>query len=540
MTIKEITSLRKSGHLEEAHQAAQNEFALNANNYTAGALFWCLNDMIKQQTGDEAEAMFQQMVALYHDYCPNDEYITTAINHLTNKRIPYSHELDTTIERARSSINIVDDYNEIIGAFLAGKIAPELHDRLGWVIYYALKQTPGDKTDDRKRMLSNYLKLNVEKPSKLHSAILSEAIQTKKSTPNKMRLQSFIQMWNLDKLRDEDWQQYSNSNGQTSSSLVEKLISACTNELKEGRAEAPQELVALVDKALHHFPNNQYLPYYKAIVLISLGKTEEALSYYKRLLLKNPTRYYLWEQSAELVDDTTTKIGLLCKALSCGNNDDFVGNIRLQLAELLIHKNLHSNAKYECEKYLETYRANGWNVKPKFHEVNNRLVGIELATSNKAIYEQFAITADEFIYSSLPTEIAVKLSEAQSDDKNHPGRKVTVWTLATGNTIMRLRKPSKFGLNKRTENGATFDIKTLDNKIVWIKEHVGPINTSWLKECYGQITLRNDRNGHNYAIISGTYIGANLLKNVTEGQYIKFLSYRQSDGRWKAISIRIC
>ena len=42
MTIKEITNLRKSGRLQEALEAANNEFSKNSNIYTAGALFWCL------------------------------------------------------------------------------------------------------------------------------------------------------------------------------------------------------------------------------------------------------------------------------------------------------------------------------------------------------------------------------------------------------------------------------------------------------------------------------------------------------------------
>lgn len=48
MTIREITALRRSGQLSEALQAAEAEFAQNANKFTAGALFWCLNDLLKQ------------------------------------------------------------------------------------------------------------------------------------------------------------------------------------------------------------------------------------------------------------------------------------------------------------------------------------------------------------------------------------------------------------------------------------------------------------------------------------------------------------
>ena len=42
MTVKEITTLRKSGQLKEALEAAEIEFAQSVNKYTVGALFCCL------------------------------------------------------------------------------------------------------------------------------------------------------------------------------------------------------------------------------------------------------------------------------------------------------------------------------------------------------------------------------------------------------------------------------------------------------------------------------------------------------------------
>ena len=53
MTIKEITALRRAGRLDEALKAAEDEFAQNANNFTAGSLFWCINDICKQETKQE-------------------------------------------------------------------------------------------------------------------------------------------------------------------------------------------------------------------------------------------------------------------------------------------------------------------------------------------------------------------------------------------------------------------------------------------------------------------------------------------------------
>ena len=133
--------------------------------------------------------------------------------------------------------------------------------------------------------------------------------------------------------------------------------------------------------------------------------------------------------------------------------------------------------------------------------------------------------------------VAVKVAEIQSEDRNHPGRKITTWVLRTAKDTVRLRKPAKFRLNRRTPNGAIFDVKLHDGKIVWIKEHIGSLSESWLKEISGEVHSRTDRNGRKYAIVSGSYIGESLLKGINDGERIKILSIQQKDGRWSAISI---
>lgn len=69
MTVKEIYDLRRSGRLEEALNAAETEFANKADNYTAGALFWCLNDHVKQQGVAISAETIGRMQSLYTDYC---------------------------------------------------------------------------------------------------------------------------------------------------------------------------------------------------------------------------------------------------------------------------------------------------------------------------------------------------------------------------------------------------------------------------------------------------------------------------------------
>lgn len=537
MTIKEITSLRKSGYLQKALEAAENEFAKNANIFTVGALFWCLNDLSKQQTDNEAVATIKRMRSLYNDYCIGDEFMQKALASADQRSLPHYQEIKEAIENAKTGADVLIVHQQITTWYNAGHLDAQLYQDFGWLIYYALKQTSLDEVQKRKILLNQYLQLNLPRPTILHSLILGEAIKVEQNTPLQFRIRDFIRIWELKNLRDEDWEQFRTDEGNTLPSLVEKLIGVYVKELKTDGVESPEYFSELVDKALIKYPKNQNMPYFKAIVLISQGKVQEALTYYKNLILQSPSKFYLWHQTSELVEDIDTKIGLLCKALTCDTDDEFLGGVRLKLASLLTQKNKNANAKYELEKYLKMYQNKGWNLKPAFWHIYNQLGSVESATSNNMIYAEYSIKADEFIYSSLPIFLAVKVAESQNEDRNHPGRKVSTWILCTEKGTMRLRKPTKFRLNKHTPNGTIFEVKSQEDKIVWIKEFIGSISEPWLKEASGEVHLRTDRNGKKYAIISGTYVGENLLKGISEGQQIKILSVQQKDGRWSAISI---
>lgn len=537
MTITEITNLRKAGRLAEAMEAAEAEFARNANKYTAGALFWCLYEQFKHQSGEDAVATFERMKTLYHDYCPEDDFIQKSVASAQRRILPHYDEVKKAAENAKNGADAISACKEVSNLYNNGELDTQLYEDFGWLTYYALKQTDLKDAHNRKNLLNQYLKLELPRPSILHSLILGEAVKVEKNTPLLFRIRDFVRLWGLENLRDEDWEQFHTTDGKTLPSTVERLISVYAKELETDRVESPEEFNELVDKALVKYPKNQNMPSYKAKVLISQGRKSEAMAYYKDLILRSPLKYNYWSKTAELVDDTDTKIGLLCKALSCGADDEFLGNVRLHLSTLLIQKGLRSNAKYELEKYRLTYQNKGWNLKSEFWHIYNQLHSTEPADSNNALYAEFEAKAYEFIYSSFPTLLAVKVGESQFDDRIHPGRKIMTWHLRTAESDLKLRKPAKFGLNRLTANGVAFDVKIYNKEIVWIKEHVGVISEPWLKEQSGEVHMRIDRKGRRYAIIAGTYVGERLLKGVSEGQQIKVLSIREEDGRWRAVSV---
>ncbi|MGN0223502.1 MAG: hypothetical protein ACI4AM_05705, partial [Muribaculaceae bacterium] len=183
MTIKEITALRKSGQLAEAMAAAEAEFAQAANRYTAGALFWCLNDLLKQQSGNEAISTIEQMRNLCELFGSDDNYMQTAMGAAEKRIIPHYYEVKNAIENAKNGGNAISLHNQIYVFYKTNDLSKQLYDDFGWLTYYALKQTNVTDVLNMKKLLHLYLQLDLPKPSILHSLILGEAVKVEKNTP---------------------------------------------------------------------------------------------------------------------------------------------------------------------------------------------------------------------------------------------------------------------------------------------------------------------------------------------------------------------
>lgn len=540
MTIKEITTLRRNGHIEEALSAAEVEFATNANKYTAGALFWCLYDLSKNNYDQNTvESLLERMNSLYENFCSDDEVILKSIHRVESRLDPLGKQIKVAIENAKAGRNDDELLNHIYESFDKGNLKVSLYKDFGWLIYYVLRNISVNAYDERKRLLHCYLRLSLNGPVLLHSLILEEAVKVEKNTPLHFRIRDFMNLWGWDNLREDDWKQYQSENGHMATSLVEKLISVYAKELKTDGVRSPEEFEVLVDKALERYPDNQYIPFYKATVLKSKGENESALEYYKQLILKAPSKCYLWHQAAELMDDSELRIALLCKAISVERDESFKGNCRLDLAKALIEQGLQENAKCELNIYRNFYVSQGWNLKQEYRDLESNVAEFVGVEENHSLYDKYVPIAEEFVYSAIPTIFAIKIADKQLEDRNRPGRRITQWKLQTKNGSHFLRKPSKFGLQNRIKNGNAFDVKILEGRVVWIKEsQQDPLRLDWIKVVEGNVRLRTDRNGNPYAILENAYIGKKYLNGISDGQRVKIVAVQQEDGRWTAISIK--
>lgn len=537
MTIKEITTLRKSGKLSEALQAAETEYSQNINPYTVSALYWCLNDLYKTQTPEDATATVCRMKSMCDKYGTNDELMQKALRAAELHIVPHYQEVKDAVSKAKNGGDAVRLYQQIIRIYNDGQLDLSLYSDFGWLTYYALKHTLLNDAYNRKLMLNQYLKLDLPKPSVLHSLILSEAVKVEQNTPLQFRIRDFMRLWGLENIRDDDWLQYKTAEGNTLPSLVEKLIGVYAKELKTDGVEASEEFSELVDRALEKYPTSQNMPYFKATVLISQGKHDEAVKYYRDLILRFPAKYFLWHQTALLVDDVDTRIGLISKALTSGEDEQYLGSVRLAMARTLLAKGDLPHAMHELNRYRDYYQSRGWNLKPEYWTVYNQMNGVAAADDNNTLYAKYSPLVDDFIYGGLAEHIAVKVSEKTLSDKKHPGRKIYVWILRTKEDTFKLKKPAKFGLGRRLKDGTPFKVKVHKNNIVWINTLESLPDTDWIKEVSGRIKLRTDRNGSTFSMIGGVYISKTLLTTIVDGQSVRVLAVKQKNDKWAAVSL---
>ncbi|MCC8071362.1 MAG: hypothetical protein LIO90_06140 [Bacteroidales bacterium] len=470
MNPSEITALRKSGQVKLALQAAEEEYAKRPDKYTAGSLILCLNDHCKTLSAEEAAPHQLRMKQLFESHCPPDDRILSKVVAAAERRhLPFSLEIQAAMAAAKNQGPARELCQRFLALRDAGELNPKLDVYLSWLIFYTIKQLPEGDVWQKKRLLARYLRLEVRRPALLHSRLLAEALKIKSRAPHALRLRPFLELWDINNLREDDWRAPEAQEGHMTFSLIEKLLTAYVREIKREGGRPSAEMCALLNQALERFPRNPHLPLAAAFVRAITGEKEEARAHYRHLIQRSPTKFYLWTQLAALVDDVDLKIGLFSKAITTRADEEFICKTRLRLAALLQTKGLMSHAKAELDRYQATYTAKGWTLKWEFRELVSRLPSGTQAADNRRLYMYFASQAEEYVYSELPILQAEKMEERITNDRLNPGRRYTTWVLRCEGQRVFLNKPAKYGLTATYPNGTHFAFKQLDGRIVWIK-----------------------------------------------------------------------
>ncbi|EOG1394014.1 hypothetical protein ACK3FM_002528, partial [Vibrio cholerae] len=277
-----------------------------------------------------------------------------------------------------------------------------------WELYRVAKgmteQTPVN-FNGAKRFINDYFKLNTEKPSLLHTCILQLADKIAKE--GKLNMGAFARIWGLENLRPEDYDPYISDDGNSYPSLAERVIQHASKDSFTN--DAYEELIYLlpyIDVCINRYPDNIWLKLSKARALMATKQSNEAFPYGLEVVKNKINDYWAWELLGDIHQSNSLDLAMscYCKALLCSKDINFVGKVKIKLAELLSKNGLASEAKLEVDQ-LVNYRSENNQKIPESAEILMRSTWYQGAISSKSnhqLYLDKATHAEELLYSDLP------------------------------------------------------------------------------------------------------------------------------------------
>lgn len=299
-------------------------------------------------------------------------------------------------------------YQTLLPHFEAKEIPSYFEEPCGWTIYRYLKKNENrlSSTEIRKA-LSFYLAFASCKPSNLHSCIMVQAVNLEKKHENDFRFIEFCKMWKLENLREEDFlsAKGTTENGKSIEfqSLAENVATRLYKELKSRHTEEfVNDLFPFFLTIKEKCPGNRFIGMYIAQLYYWLDDKDKAIDEYKKILRTAP-EWFIWKHLGDICEDGDVKISMYCKAMTMMGKDEYIGELRLNLARLLLEQN-KEQAAYEIEQYMKTYKENGWKISGDVYLLQNKVQGIAPSTQARLFYRNNTEKAEDFAYSDIPVE----------------------------------------------------------------------------------------------------------------------------------------
>ena len=127
---------------------------------------------------------------------------------------------------------------------------------------------------------------------------------------------------------------------------------------------------------------------------------EKAIEEYKNIL-KTAPEWFVWKNLGDICEEENVRISLYCKAMTMMGKDEYVGDVRLCLAKLLLETN-KEQAAFEIGKYMSTYKEKGWKIAGEVYMLQSRLNGVVPSNQAQKFYRDNVEEAENYVYSDIP------------------------------------------------------------------------------------------------------------------------------------------
>jgi hypothetical protein len=311
--------------------------------------------------------------------------------------------------------------------------------------------------------------------SKWHSKILNLAERFMKEN-DEWRFFNFFKNWNPQNLRNDDWKETKKDERTYKPLAIKALKKAFDVEKNQISEESLSWFIEPYEKAIKLFPKDEWLLREKALLHFKNKELDLAIKIYKQLVLELSDKHYVWQEFSDfIVSDNSLKIGMLSKALSLEKNEDFLGDIHLDIAKVLIEENLLENALVELEAYKKHREIKGWKLSLFFDGLYKMVSSVKQSLKdNRELYKKYIPFAENFAYADFNwTELV--LVDKWKDDK---GKERLSFT--DGKTIEFTIGKNRFELLKQSELGQILKFKLhkqeirkeIENKSSWLGRSV--------------------------------------------------------------------
>jgi hypothetical protein len=372
MSFKEVKELRTSGKLSEALAMAQADLDSDPLNiWNKRSISWVYYEFVKRNAS----------LTNYNDFKLNIEKI-----------------LDLELMQEEATM---------------------LHDnvaiQIGTLVYviYREQEVDFNKVNELFELAK---KLLLVRPSKGNSFLMKAFLKGNKTWT---KILDFVDYFGFESFQESDYKS-EEYNGRAIASTVEKFFNSYSKKLIDSSKDMNCDLedirkrmndfLPILDKQIAQNSDYQFLPYFKAKILISLNRKNEVLESFLSFAKRKKSEFWVWEVIAETFEKTDDKyFACFCKALSLKSPQEFLIGIRKDFANLLISKGMYSEAKFEILKIIDIRNSQKWKITNDIVSLTNQQWFSETTAklSNTELYKQYVSQAEAILFQSVEEEIIV-------------------------------------------------------------------------------------------------------------------------------------
>ncbi|KNH14980.1 MAG: hypothetical protein WBA30_02625 [Priestia megaterium] len=186
---------------------------------------------------------------------------------------------------------------------------------------------------------------------------------------------------------------------------AKKLLSLDISLATEQRINS---FIDVLNAQIQTNPSFEWLPYYKAKLLMKVNREAEALETVTSFARTKNKDFWVWDLISELVNDDE-KFNCLCAGLLCKSKPDMIVGLQEKIIPILVRKKMFSNAKFELDELISTRMKKWGKISQQLEEWKKESWYIESKSAeSRETLKEYADKAEEILYRTVPfTDIFV-------------------------------------------------------------------------------------------------------------------------------------